>query len=154
MWKRIEVYQILGKDSRSHFIERKTSKEVYVLREKLTKIQSATKPKNLWQFGPQWEKPLRRERKARMGKREAKTRQCSKIETHLFHLSGRWNARTKLDVPMEAAMSCKKGTNKPFGFQENEAKNCESNKIPKAKHTCIVEVHETTYGIISTARSS
>ena len=92
------------------------------------------------------------ERKANMGKREAKTRQCSKIERHLFHRSGRCeyqetikNARRKLKVPMEAAMPCKKKrTKKRSGSQETEAKSCESNMIPKTKHACIVEAHEST----------
>ena len=49
-----------------------------------------------------------------------------------------------LEVPMEAAMPCKRGTKKHFPFQENEAKSCESNKIPKTKHACIVDEHEST----------
>ena len=32
------------------------------------------------------------------------------------------NARRKLEVPMDSAMSCKKGTKKHFPFQETEAK--------------------------------
>ena len=54
------------------------------------------------------------------------------------------NARRKLEVPMDAAMPCKKGTTKQLPFQETEAKSCESNKIPKTKHACIVEAHEST----------
>ena len=42
-------------------------------------------------------------------------------------------ARRKLEVPMEAAMPCKKGTKKHFPFQEAEAKSDESNQIPKNK---------------------
>ena len=48
-----------------------------------------------------------------------------------------------MEVPMEAAMLCRKGTKKHSGLQETEAKSDESNKIPKTKHACIVEVHET-----------
>ena len=54
------------------------------------------------------------------------------------------NARRKLEFPMEAGMPCKKGTKKRSSFQETEAKSCESNKIPKTKHVCIVKVHEST----------
>ena len=56
------------------------------------------------------------------------------------------HARRKLEVPMEAAMLCKKGTKKRSSFQETEAKSCESNKIQKKKkkHACIVEAHEST----------
>ena len=52
--------------------------------------------------------------------------------------------RKKLEVPMETAMSCNKGTKKRSDFQETEAKNYESNNIPKTNHTCIVEAHEST----------
>ena len=38
----------------------------------------------------------------------------------------------------------KKGTRKRSGFQETEAKSCESNKIPKTKHARIVDAHEST----------
>ena len=41
-------------------------------------------------------------------------------------------------------MPCKKGTKKHFPFQETEAKSCESNKIAKRKHACIMEAHEST----------
>ena len=54
------------------------------------------------------------------------------------------NAESKLEVPMEAALPCKKGTKKLSSFQETEAKSCESNKIPKTKHACIVEAYEST----------
>ena len=49
-----------------------------------------------------------------------------------------------MEVPMDAAMPCKKGTKKHFPFHDTEAKSCESNKkIPKTKHACIVEAHES-----------
>ena len=53
-------------------------------------------------------------------------------------------ARKKLDVSMGATMPCKKRTKKHFPFQDAEAKSCESNKIPKTKHTWKVEAHEST----------
>ena len=54
------------------------------------------------------------------------------------------NSRKKLEVPVEAAMHCKKITKKHSEFQETEAKSGEFNKIPKTMHTCIVETHEST----------
>ena len=54
------------------------------------------------------------------------------------------NARRKLGNPMDAAMICKRWTKKLSSFQETEAKSCESIKIPKTKHACIVEAHEST----------
>ena len=40
--------------------------------------------------------------------------------------------------------SSKKVTKKRSPLEENEEKSCESNKIPKTKHACIVEAHEST----------
>ena len=54
------------------------------------------------------------------------------------------NAGKKLEVPMEAAMPCKKRTKKHFGFQETVARSDQFNVIPKTKHACIVEAHEST----------
>ena len=45
---------------------------------------------------------------------------------------------------MDAAVPCKKWTKKLCSFQETEAKSCEFIKIPKTKHACIVEAHEST----------
>ena len=53
------------------------------------------------------------------------------------------NAKIMLEVPMDAATLCKKGTKKHFPFQETEAKCCESNEIPKTKHACVVGAHES-----------
>ena len=53
------------------------------------------------------------------------------------------NARGNLEVPMEAAKFCKRGTKKRSSFQETEAKSSESNKIPNTKHACTVEAHES-----------
>ena len=50
------------------------------------------------------------------------------------------NARRKLEVPMDAAMPCKKGAY----FQETVAKSDASNKILKTMFVCIVEAHEST----------
>ena len=55
------------------------------------------------------------------------------------------NARGKLEVPVDAAMPCKKKkTKKHSQLQKTEAESCESNKISKTKHACIVEAHEST----------
>ena len=45
----------------------------------------------------------------------------------------------KFEVPI-----AKKGRKKRSGFQETEAKSCESNNIPKTKHASIVEAHGST----------
>ena len=54
------------------------------------------------------------------------------------------NARIKFEVPMDAATPCKRGTNNHSELKETEAKSDESNKVPKTKHACIVEAHEST----------
>ena len=56
------------------------------------------------------------------------------------------NAMRKLEVPMEAAMPCKKRSKKRSSFRGTEAESCESNKIPKTKHACIVESLMTPQG--------
>ena len=43
------------------------------------------------------------------------------------------NARRKLEVPVDAAMPCKRGTKKLSSFQVIEAESCESDKIQKNK---------------------
>ena len=101
--------------------------------------------------GPNWEKPLRSE-KTSTGKRDKPTLENARWLRCIYFIDpedGEFqeaikNAVRKLEVPMEATMPCKKGTNKSFRFQETEAKSCQSNKIPKTKHACIVEAHEFT----------
>ena len=68
-----------------------------------------------------------------MGKREAKTRYARTLRGISFtdpkdgeDKESITNARRKLEVPMEAAMPCNQGTEKRSGFQETEAKSCES----------------------------
>ena len=55
------------------------------------------------------------------------------------------NDRRKLEVLVEVAILCKRGTKKPSGLQETEAKSGKSNKIPQNK--------APAYGIICTKRS-
>ena len=58
--------------------------------ERLTKIQATTRPENLLpEVWSKMGKSSSEDKKARMGTREAQTRQCSKIELHLFHRLGR-----------------------------------------------------------------
>ena len=54
------------------------------------------------------------------------------------------HARRKLEVPMVAAMPCKKWTKYPSRFQETEAKSDTFTSIPNTKHACVVEAHEST----------
>ena len=49
----------------------------------------------------------------------------------------------KVEVPMEAAMPCKRGTKKHLGLQETEARSDEFNKLPKSTRACVVEAHES-----------
>ena len=59
------------------------------------------------------------------------------------------------EVPVEAAIPCKKGTKKHLGLQETVERSDDSNKIQKTKHACTVEAHESTevLGTFSTKRS-
>ena len=58
------------------------------------------------------------------------------------------NARGKLEVPMEAAMPCKKGTKTKKSSlrppQETVRRGRKPYSIPKTKHACIVQAHEST----------
>ena len=54
------------------------------------------------------------------------------------------NAKRKLEVQMDAAVPCMKGTKGPVRFQETEVKSDASNTFPKTKHPCIVEAHAYT----------
>ena len=68
---------------------------------------------------------------------------------HLLHGSGRWRAqgdhyegKKKLDVPMEAALPCKMGTEKcSKELQDTASDTTESNKKDMA---CVVEAHAST----------
>ena len=98
-----------------------------------------------------WEKPLTREKSKNGRTRNPKLENARRLRGIYFIDPGDGeytetikDARRKLEVPMVAAMPYRKGTKKHSGLQETEAKSDESNKIPKTKHTRIVEVHEST----------
>ena len=76
-----------------------------------------------------------KERKARMGKREAQIIMLGEYKETIT------NARRKLEVRTEAVMLCMKGTKKRSSLQETEAKSCEFNKFPKTKQACIGRSH-------------
>ena len=74
MWTRIEVCQILGKDSlSSHYCKRQPPKG-YVVQGRLTNIQATTKPENV--LPDDWTKIRKsvQKRKTRVGNREAQIR--------------------------------------------------------------------------------
>ena len=112
-----------------------------MVRVKLTKIQVTSRPENLWR--EVWSKMGKA---AQMKEKQERTNKKPKLD-NARRLRGIYfvdpedgeyketikNARRKLEVPMEAAMPCKKGTKKRSSFQETEAKSCESNMIPKTK---------------------
>ena len=76
-----------------------------------------------------------------MGKREAKTRDARRMRGIYFidpedeeYKETTKTARRKLEVPMDAAMPCKKGTKSPTSSQETGARLNASNKVPKTKY--------------------
>ena len=76
---------------------------------------------------------------------------CSKNERNLFidpqhgeNKEAIKKRKNKLEIPMEAAMPCKKVTKKHLGLQESEARSVEFNVVPKTKHVCIVEAPKST----------
>ena len=54
------------------------------------------------------------------------------------------NARNSWTFQWRPRCLAKKEQRSTSGLQETEAKSCEPNKIPKTKHACIVEAHEST----------
>ena len=119
---------------------------------RLTTIQATTRPENLWpEVWSKIGKAAQKREKARMGERENPKLDNARRLRGIYFIDpedGEYketikDARRKLEVPMVAAMPCKKGTKKHSGLQETDAKSDESNEIPKTKHACIVEVHES-----------
>ena len=111
--------------------------------ERLTKIQATTRPDYLWsEIWSKKGKSRSEESKARMGRRESRARKCSKNESIYFTdpEDGEYkewikNTRKKSEVPMEAAMLCKKKrTRKHMVLWEIVARTDEFNKILKTKH--------------------
>ena len=79
------------------------------------------------------------------------SQQCSKVERHLFHRSRRWGGyrnhqkrKEKVGSSNACGNALQKGTKKHSQLQETEATSGESDKLPKTKHACIVEAHEST----------
>ena len=103
---------------------------------RLTKIQSTATPEVWTKIGKAAQKKEKQGWAIEKPKLNNARRRMRKETTK--------HARRKLEVPMDAAMPCKKGTKKLSIFQETEAKSCESYKIPKTNHACIVEAHEST----------
>ena len=120
--------------------------------ERLTKIQSTTRPDHLWLYlWTKFGKAAQKREKQEWANEKPKLDNARRLRGICFidPEDGEYketikNARRKLEVPMDAAMPCKKGTKKLSSFQETEAKSCESNKIPETKHAGIIEAHEST----------
>ena len=82
--------------------------------ERLTKIQATTRPDHLWsEIWSGMSKDSSTKSTAAVGYREAEDRPCAKVERHLSinphckeFKETISNARKKLELPMEAAMSC------------------------------------------------
>ena len=93
MWTRIEVYQILGQDSRKFTLlkEKNPPKGYTWSGKRLTKNQATTRPENLWpDVWSKMGKAARKKEKQERANENPESRQCSKVERHLFHRSGRW----------------------------------------------------------------
>ena len=126
---------------------------------RLTKFQATTRPENLWpevcsNMGKACQK-----KKQEWGNKKPKLDNARRLRgiSTIDSEDGEYketikHARRKLEVPKEAAMPCKRGTKKRSSFQETEAKNCESNKIPKTNHACIST--EKTTKITSQAKDT
>ena len=134
-------------------MEREPPKRIYVVLEETDKNQATTRPENVWPVA--WTKigeAAQKTDKQEWANEKPKFDNARRLKGIYFINPEDWehketikNGRRKLEVPPEAAVPCTtRGTKKRSGFQETEAKSCESNKFPKTRHACIVEAHEST----------
>ena len=87
----IELHQIRGQDSRSSRNLNEKLSPGYTWPRRAAYKDPSTQT---WQsvglnFGVACRKAAKKAREARLGRRDAQTRQCSKIERHLFYRFGR-----------------------------------------------------------------
>ena len=104
-------------------------------------------------FGPVFQKQVNERKSNKRRTRETEARQCEKVERHPFYCS--WKIRSsrkpskksrkRLELPMEAVVSCKLKTKKrPNKLQVTDSETTESNKLQKTKHACMVQAHAST----------
>ena len=86
-----------------------------------------------------------------MGERVAKTENARRLRGIYFivledqdYKETIKKARRKLEVPMDAAMLCKKRAENTSSLRETVARFQASKKVPKTKCTFTVECHEST----------
>ena len=86
-----------------------------------------------------------------MGERVAKTENARRLRSiHFIDLEDQdyketiKKVRRKLEVPMDAAMLCKKRAENTSSLRETVARFQASKKVPKTKYNCTVEYHEST----------
>ena len=101
-------------------------------------------------YGPKLEN-LVKKRENKSGRMRSQNSTTLVNGEHLLYRSGgqrvqrnHQNARSKLEVPMDEAMRCKKSTQHTSSVRETAARLEASNKVPKTKYVFIVESHEST----------
>ena len=140
MWTRIEVYRFLGNDLRSSLYSEKFLVGYMCFWRRLTKNQATTRPENLWPAVlPKREKPFRRKRSKKGQTRNKSSIMHESREVSVSSEDGEKketieNVRRKLEVLMEVAILCKKGTKKRSGLQETEAKSGNPTRFHRTKH--------------------
>ena len=107
-----------------HFVERETSPWILVVRERLTKLQATSRPENVWpEVWTKFGKAAQKREKPDWANQKPKLDNARRLRGIYFidpedgeYEEALKNARRNLEVPMDAAMPCKKGTKKYFPF--------------------------------------
>ena len=151
MWTRIEVYQILGKDSRSsHYWKRKISKDICGPGRDW-RIQATTSPDKCvaWSMDQNW-----KSRKQEWAIDKPNSTMLKDWEAFILFIRKMENIKKpSVEVPMDAATPCKKGTTRLVSGNWTARLWIQQDSQNKA---CMYSggawVHKNASGIISTER--
>ena len=139
-------------DSRSSLLKEKPPKGFLWSWDRLTKIQTTTRPENLlfevWsKMGNAAQKKARQE----WANEKPKLDNARRLRVFISSIRKVVNMKKPSKTQGESwkfqwRLQClaKNEQKKRSAFQETEAKSDESNNIPKTKHACFAEAHEST----------
>ena len=116
---------------------------------RLTKIQATTRPENVWpEVCTKTGKAVQNREKQEWASEKPKLDNARRFRSiYIIDPEDGESKETikKCEEKVGNSDGCgHEGTKKHCSPQETEARSCESNKIPKTKHACIVEAHEST----------
>ena len=126
-----------------HYVERETSQGIFVVWERLTKIQATSRPENVWpEVWTKFGKAAQKREKPEWANEKPKLDNARWLRGIYFidvedaeYEDALKNARRNLEVPMDAAMPCKKGTKKHFPFLRTEHPHTSHSFSRVSQHT-------------------